>query len=64
MPDESITTDFSTGMQFSRAYATILSASGLIHTSQGNLITKDNFKNGSFIIACDLTPDLSGMDST
>lgn len=64
IPNESITTDFNSGMQFARAYSTIFSASGLIHTSQGNLISKDDFKNGSFIIACDLSPDLSGMDST
>lgn len=64
IPNESISTDFNSGMQYARAYSSIFTTLGLIHTSQGNLITKDDFKNGSFIIACDLTPDLSGMDSS
>lgn len=64
VPNESIRTDFNSGMQYARAYSTIFSATGLLHTSQGNLITKDGFKNGSFLIASDLTTDLSGIDST
>lgn len=64
VPNETILTDFTSGSQFTKAYASIFSATGILHSSQGNLITKDQFKNGSFLIASDLTPDLSGIDST
>lgn len=64
VPNETIVTDFTGGNQFSRAYASIYSATGILHTSQGNLISLEQFKNGCFIIASDLTPDLSGIDSS
>lgn len=63
-PNETIITDFDTGNQYSRAYTSIFSAMGILHTSQGNLISQKQFKNGSFLIATDLTPDLSGIDSS
>lgn len=64
VPHESITMDFSEGNHmFARAYASIFEASGLLHTPQGNLITKDMFANGHFMIAQDLTADLSGCSA-
>lgn len=63
VPNETIITDFSSGHQYSRAYASIFSATGILHASQGNLINLEQFKNGYFLIASDLTPDLSGIDS-
>ena len=64
IPNETIMTDFSRGNQFSRAYASIFASTGILHTSQGNLVTREQFKNDSFLIVSDLTPDLSGIDST
>lgn len=64
MPNETIVTNFTAGSQYARAYASIFSATGLLNTAQGNLVTQEKFRNGSFLIACDLTPDLSGVDST
>lgn len=63
IPNESLVTDFSSGNQFARAYATIFSATGILHSTQGNLVCSDQFKENTFLIASDLTPDLSGLDS-
>lgn len=64
IPNETILMDFSGGNQYARAYATIFSATGILHTPQGNLISLEKYKNGCFLIATDLTPDSSGIDST
>lgn len=58
-PNESIKTDFNSD-QYSRAYASLFSATGILHTIQGNMISKDMFKNGYFMLAYDLTADMSG----
>lgn len=63
VPSESMSADFSTGRQFSKIYSSIFSAMGILHTSQGNLVTLDQFKKNTFLIATDLTSDLSGIDS-
>lgn len=64
VPNETILTNFSEGRQFARAYASIFTATGILNTAQGNLLTQEQFRDRSFLIACDLTPDLSGIDST
>lgn len=59
IPNDPIFMDFTVGNCYSRAYSTLFASSGILHTSQGNLITKDMFKNGFFMLAFDLTPDMS-----
>ncbi len=63
VPNESIVTNFSDGNQYAQAYASIFSATGILHSTQGNLISTEQFKQNTFLIATDLTPDLSGLDS-
>lgn len=62
-PSESILTRFSDSEEYARAYASIFSATGLLHSSQGNLVTKNMYSHGYFMIAYDLTPDLASHDS-
>lgn len=64
VPNDIISTNFKDGNQYSRAYSTIFSATGLLHTPQSITISKEMFKNGYFLIASDLTPDNSGVDSS
>lgn len=61
-PSATILTNFSNSEEYSRAYASIFSTTGLLHSSQGNLITKDMYAHGYFMIAYDLTPDLASND--
>lgn len=63
IPNDSLVTEFANGNQFARAYASIFEATGILHSTQGNLISPEQFKNNTFMIASDLTPDLSGIDS-
>ncbi len=63
VPNESIICNFDEGDQFARAYSSIFSTIGLKNIPQSIRITKDMFKNGYFVIASDLTPDMSGIDS-
>lgn len=64
IPNESIIMNFNEGHQYSKAYSTIFSATGLLNTPQSIMITQDMFKDGYFIIVTDLSSDLSGIDST
>jgi hypothetical protein len=60
IPNTPLTLDFTdTQQEFSRGYATLLSSSGLLHTADGNLITREMYAYGYFMLAYDLTPDLS-----
>ncbi len=63
IPNEMINVNMKNGSQHARAYATIFSATGIANTPHGNLISFDDYKTDSFLIAHDLTPDLSGIDS-
>lgn len=58
-PSSSLTMDFTNSFQYARAYATIFSATGLLHSPHGNLVTKDMYANGYFMVAYDLTSDHS-----
>lgn len=42
--------------QFTRAYHTLFSGTGIHHKDRGHQITKDLFKSGYFLLAFDLTP--------
>lgn len=59
VPNEPYITDFKRNT-FSRAYASIHAVTGILNTSETNLISKEMFSNGYFMLAFDLTPDLSG----
>ncbi len=50
---------YSENTELSRAYASLFSTTGLLHSPHGNLITMDMFEQGYFMIAYDLTPDTS-----
>lgn len=63
VPNDPIEMDFTSGTNYARAYSTIFSANGILHTSQGNLISKEMFKSGYFMLAFDLTPDASSSES-
>lgn len=65
IPNEPIETNFVDGSEVcARAYSTLFEATGILHTSQSNLITKEMFSNGYFMLAFDLTPDMSGNSSS
>lgn len=62
VPNDPIVMDFSADT-YTRAYSTLFTSSGILHTPQGNLITKEMYKNGFFMLAFDLTPDMSSSES-
>lgn len=57
--NEPIVTDFENSDISARAYSNIFSATGTLHTSGANLITKEMFSNGYFLLGFDLTNDSS-----
>ena len=61
-PSSTLMMDFTNTTQYARAYSTIFSSTGLLHSPHGNLITKDMYANGYFMIAYDLTSDQSAKD--
>lgn len=61
-PNSSLSMDFTNSTQYARAYASIFSATGLLHSPHGNLITKEMYANGYFMVAYDLTSDQSAKD--
>jgi len=63
IPNEPIHMNFSNGTMYARAYSTLFTANGILHTPQGNLITKEMFKDGYFMLAFDLTADMSSNES-
>ena len=63
-PSESLNMNFSDEGVDARAYSTIFSVNGILHSTQGNLITKDMFKNGSFMIGYDLSQEANGGGSS
>lgn len=63
IPTAAIITDFSNNGEYARAYASIFSTTGLLHSSHGNLITKNMFSHGYFMIAYDLTADLASTNA-
>lgn len=63
IPNDTIITNFKDGSQFARAYSSLFSATGILNTPQSITITKEMFRDGYFLIASDLTPDMSGIDS-
>lgn len=62
-PNTPIEMNFTEGVGYARAYSTLFTASGILHSPQGNLITKEMFKNGYFMLAFDLTSDMSSSSS-
>ena len=63
MPSESIITNFTTENIDSHAFSTIFSVTGILHSTQGNLVTKNMYRDGSFLIAYDLSPELNSSNS-
>lgn len=58
-PTDTIITDFQNSDISARAYSSLFSTTGTLHTSNGGLITKKMFGNGYFILGFDLTNDSS-----
>jgi len=63
IPNDPIEMSFSDNSYCARAYSTIFAANGILHTSQGNLISKEMFNNGFFMLAFDLTADMSSNEA-
>lgn len=58
-PTDPIITDFTNNDICARAYSSLFATCGTLHTSNGNLVTKEKFVSGSFILGFDLTNDSS-----
>ena len=58
-PAEGYTPDFKNKL-YAREYYSLFSNTGLHHLNAGNGITYENFADGNFFLAWDLTPDLCG----
>lgn len=58
-PSDPISTNFQNANICARAYSSLFSTTGTLHTPGGNLVTKEKFANGSFILGFDLTNDNS-----
>lgn len=62
VPNVALETNFDQS-QFTRAYHTLFSGTGIHHNDRGHQITKDMFKNGYFLLAFNLSPSSGLMDS-
>ena len=63
-PNESLVMNFDDESVDARAYSTLFSVNGILHSTQGNLITKEMYKNGSFMVGYDLSQEANGGNSS
>ena len=63
-PNESLIMDFDDENVDARAFSTLFSVNGILHTTQGNLVSKEKFKNGCFMIGYDLSAESNGGNSS
>ena len=63
-PNEALMMNFDDETVDARAYSTLFSVNGILHSTQGNLITKDMFRNGSFMVGYDLSQEANGGNSS
>ena len=63
-PNETLAMNFSDESVYARAYSTLFSVNGILHSTQGNLITKEMYKNGSFMVGYDLSQEANGGNSS
>lgn len=64
IPAEALTPSFGEGgRNYTMAYHTLFSGTGIHHQNTGHMITEDMFGHGYFLLAFDLTPDSAGTES-
>ena len=59
-PNESINMNFDNEEISARAYSTLFSVNGTLHSTQGNCVTKEMFANGCFMLGYDLSQEANG----
>lgn len=62
VPNQVIETDFA-GKQYTRAYRTLFTGTGIHHSDNGHQISLNAIANGFFLLAFDLTADGAAYDS-
>ena len=61
VPSKPLKPDFENGL-YARSYASLFTGTGMMHSDQGNCISREDFGNGYTLFVYDMTSDLSHGD--
>ena len=64
VPSKPLQLNFGGSKSYIDAYETLFSGTGVYFLNEGNQILRESYPNGYYLLAFDLTPDLSANDCT